>query len=173
MSRQTRVRFLIFSYVIILICSFQSPYQSQTSCSIMPRVASWLVTKAILFDLVEISMPPWLLKLQKKMEPFIYHFNVCSYLFWPVELIKILCSFDFWKKTKFYGFCFWILTCKIQNEHLFFKIVLFVKSTADRSGCHMTHIGFKIRNKGGPWKPPLKMIKQNWLHFLVIWWSLF
>ena len=51
MSRQTRVRFLIFSYVIILICLFQSPYQSQTDCSIMPRVSSWLVTKAILFDL--------------------------------------------------------------------------------------------------------------------------
>ena len=47
MSRQTRVRFLIFSYVIILICSFQSPYQSQTGCSIMQRVTSWLVTKAI------------------------------------------------------------------------------------------------------------------------------
>ena len=51
-SRQTRVRFLIFSYVIILICSFQSPYQSQTGCSIMPRVSSWLATKAILFNLV-------------------------------------------------------------------------------------------------------------------------
>ena len=51
MGRQTRVRFLIFSYVIILICSFQSSYQSQTGCSIMPRVTSWLVTKAILFDL--------------------------------------------------------------------------------------------------------------------------
>ena len=51
MSRQTGVRFLIFSYVIILICSFQSPYQSQTGYSIMPRVSSWLAAKAILFDL--------------------------------------------------------------------------------------------------------------------------
>ena len=51
MSRQTRVRFLIFSYVIILICSFQSPYQSQTGYSIMPRVSSWLATKAILLNL--------------------------------------------------------------------------------------------------------------------------
>ena len=50
-SRQTRVRFLIFSYVIILICSLQSPYQSQTGYSIMHSVSSWLATKAILFDL--------------------------------------------------------------------------------------------------------------------------
>ena len=33
MSLQIRVRFLIFSYVIILICSFRSPYQSQTGGS--------------------------------------------------------------------------------------------------------------------------------------------
>ena len=46
-SLQTRVRFLILLYIIILIFSFQSPYQSQTGCSIMPRVSSWVVREAI------------------------------------------------------------------------------------------------------------------------------